>query len=658
MNRMVLSFTLCLSMLLSTPLALHAKGEKKKKKDEHLVTSLANEYMRAFAVEEDEENEDKDKDKVSKPGTDAQKAQDDKKNKIEIKVGDKVIEIPLIGTLSELDKYKVAFHMLDVHVNQGKLPVHKTVDKTFIRSMELVYGGSEGKNSLVHDLNYNTSIIAETAQAWALAQPSPDHAQIKHNQALIKALAQDKELFTTLENKLKRLAELEEALLAFYTPVDAAFFEGISKLGFYSGGHGLKSVALRSGFMFAMKGFVLCIGGVETVVAPIFTYAGYKNLFATAEQSQSALINGSIVTIFAPLTVYMGYHEIKGLAQTARFVQQRMIDLASYMDTLREIYELVNTHPTFKHHFAHLRHMSKLFENKVSDNATRLLQQLQCNTFKGKPSYWFSYSARTFATYALLQETKNELCDAIMAGGQLGALVSATRLYLDHQDTAARYSFVEFVDSDRPYISATNLWNPRLDKNKAVPSSFEMGGASAYNMVLTGGNGLGKSTIMKGLLYAMLIAQTFGIAPADRLVMTPFARMICHTNVTDNVAAGLSGFTAELAMKDAILKEYTLLKPNEFAITVFDELFKSTNPDDAAQLSKQLCRSLAGYQNGMSIIATHLAPVTELEAEGTHANYHPGSIPQGEGKPAKPTYTLEKGASFDHNAVALYNAGK
>lgn len=288
---------------------------------------------------------------------------------------------------------------------------------------------------------------------------------------------------------------------------------------------------------------------------------------------------------------------------------------------------------------------------------TLLLDILQDPSFKLTPS-WSSFNGLALAAYDILQEVKLELCDAIMAGGQLGALVSATRLYLDHLNTPARYSFVEFVDSDRPYIGATNLWNPRLDKTKAVPSSFEMGGASPHNMVLTGGNGLGKSTIMKGLLYAMLIAQTFGIAPADRLVMTPFARMICHTNVTDNVAAGLSGFTAELAMKDAILKEYTLLKPNEFAMTVFDELFKSTNPDDAAQLSKQLCRSLAQYKNGMSIIATHLAPVTELETEGTHANYHPGSIPQGDGKPAKPTYTLEKGASFDHNAVALYNAGK
>jgi DNA mismatch repair protein MutS len=655
MNRMLISLTLCLSMLLSTPLALQAKGEKKKKKDEHLVTSLANEYMRAFAVEEDEDEEgEEDSDK--KPAADAQKPQEgNKDNVITFGFGKSKIEVPMIGKLSDMDRYKIAFNLLDVHVNQGKLPVNKTIDKTFIRSMELVYGGTEGKNNLIRDINYSNGIVAETALAWTCAQPFPDIASIKHNQALIKELTRDQGYFLKLSNLVEKLATLEESVLSFYSPADTDFYQALIKLGLYPplGATSPKIVGSQLAILFGMNGVVM------EAMAAFYAGGGLIAMYkGVSMKVPLASFVGACSTALGAFFGYTGYQAISNIAQMTRHTQQRMIDLAEYINTLREIYNLVNTHPTFKHHFAHLRHMSKLFENKVSDNATRLLDLLKYDTFKGKPSYWFSYNGRTLATYALLQETKNELCDAIMAGGQLGALLSATGLYLDHQDTPARYSFVEFVNGDRPYIGATNLWNPRLDAHKAVPSSFEMGGSSAFNMVLTGGNGLGKSTIMKGLLYAMLIAQTFGIAPADRLVMTPFSRMICHTNVTDNVAAGLSGFTAELAMKDTILKEYTLLKPNEFAITVFDELFKSTNPDDAAQLSKQLCRSLAQYKNGMSIIATHLAPVTELETEGTHANYHPGSIPQGDGKPAKPTYTLEKGASFDHNAVALYNAGK
>jgi DNA mismatch repair protein MutS len=648
LHRTISLLCIGLSLLTNTPSTLNAK--EKKKKEEHLVKSLANEYMRAFAIEDDDGDDD---DAPKKP---EETTQPPEIITFTIQTGEhsyKIVNVPLIGTLSSKLKYDIGFDMLDIHVNQGKLPVQKTIDKTFIRSMELVYGGSEGKNSLVRDINYSPGIIAETAFAWACAQPSPDQSMIKYNQAMIKELVTDPQLFTALYSRTQKLAALEDTLFSFYTNTDKAFHEGLIEANFYPlfGRQSMRAMRWKTSFE---KGAYTCFR--------LFLYAWTAGWFGAGafatykERNVAPLAVLSVIALVGPLLLWALNKDHERIGKVIIHIQRRMSDLAAYINTLRELHDIIKTHPVCKNNFVHVRYLSKLFENRGSEKMNLLLTILQDPSFKLPPS-WSSFNGLALVAYDVLQEVKYELSDAIMTGGQLGALVSASRLYLDHQDTPVHYSFVEFVNDDRPYIGATNLWNPRLDAHKAVPSSFEMGGPSAFNMVLTGGNGLGKSTIMKGLLYAMLIAQTFGIAPADRLVMTPFSRMICHTNVTDNVAAGLSGFTAELAMKDTILKEYTLLKPNEFAITVFDELFKSTNPDDAAQLSKQLCRSLAQYKNGMSIIATHLAPVTQLETEGTHANYHPGSIPQGDGKPAKPTYTLEKGASFDHNAIALYNAG-
>jgi hypothetical protein len=643
MYRNFVLVALALSMLASTPLAWAKKA--KPKKDEHLVTTLANEYLRAFVTDEEDDDDDDDTKTEVKPKADI----------ITFSVGKhQTVDVPLMTELSPVDRYKVAFGILDVHIRQGKIQVHKTIDPTFLKTMEIVYGGKEGKDSLIRDLNYSTSIIPETALAWALAQPCPDASLVKHNQAIIKELVSNHGLYYQLDAKLKKLAQFEESLLSFYTPADSAFFEALKQARFYSpwGKTSPKVMSILTIVNLAdkCKGLVATgqLGGIGTILL----------LGGILAKDPGIVLGGTVLTALAGLLAYITYAEVKNFTRMMCQVQQRMISLASYINTLNEIHQLINSNQVLKHHFIHNRYLNRLFEGRSSDKTNRLLSLLSYNTFKGEPSFWFSYNGRTLATYALVQETKYELCDAIMAGGQLGALMSAAQLYIRHQDTKVKYSFVEFIDNDRPYIQATNAWNPRLDAAKAVPSSFELGGLSAYNMILTGGNGLGKSTIMKGLIYGLVEAQVFGIAPAERLVMTPFARMMCHTNVTDNIAAGLSGFTAELAMKDMILKEYSLLKPTEFVITVFDELFKSTNPDDAATLSKQLCRTLAGYRNNMSIIATHLAPVTELEAEGTHANYHPGFITQGNGLPAKPTYTLEKGASFDHNAIALYNQQK
>ncbi len=646
MLKQIFSVLVCLGLGASIPHTLQAKG--KKKKEEHIVKSLAKEYMRAFVTDEDDE--------------DAPNAMDTTPASevitFTIKTGEhtyKIVNVPLISsTLGSMLKYDIAFNMLDVHVNQGKLPINKTIDKTFIRSMEMVYGGQEGKQSLIKDINYTTGIIPETAFAWACAQPSSDQTMIKYNQAMIKEFAVYPQLFSAISSRTEKLTPLEDNLFSFYTNTDTACYTGLVEAGFYPLFGRQSKIAMKwsaniqkGGYLFAQALFYTWTAGCFGIGA----FGTYQ------DRSIAPLVGGSFMGLLGLLAVWVIKKDQEITAKVLTHIQRRMSGLAAYLNTLRELHDIIKKHPICKNNFVHLRYLSRLFEKRGSEKMNLLLDILQDPSFKQEPS-WSSYNGLALAAYDILQEVKWELCDALMAGGQLGALVSATRLYLDHQSTPVHYSFVEFTNGDRPYIQATNLWNPRLDKQKAVPSSFEMGGSSPYNMVLTGGNGLGKSTIMKGLLYAMLIAQTFGIAPADRLVMTPFARMICHGNISDNIAQGLSGFTAELAMKDAILKEYANLKPNEFAITVFDELFKSTNPDDAAELSKQLCRSLAQHKNNMSIIATHLAPVTQLEAEGTHANYHPGSIPQSDGKPAQPTYTLEKGASFDHNAIALYNAGK
>src|SRR5580765_790555 len=102
MNKQILS----LLLLLSFPSALWTMEKKKPKKEQNLVTALGNSYLQAFAPEEDEEEEKKPTEEV-KPT--------------------KPFELKMLE-MSEGDKYKVAFGMLNTHVNQAKLPVEKTIN--------------------------------------------------------------------------------------------------------------------------------------------------------------------------------------------------------------------------------------------------------------------------------------------------------------------------------------------------------------------------------------------------------------------------------------------------------------------------------------------------------------------------------------------------
>jgi hypothetical protein len=641
MNKQMLS----LFLLLSLPLSLCAI-EKKKAKKENLVTALGNSYLQAFAPEEDEQEETKpaEEPKATKP-----------------------FELKMIE-LNEGDKYKIAFGMLNTHVNQAKLPVEKTIDPQFIRSMELVYGGAEGKDHLLKTINCTNNIISEAALAWKLAQPTSNIERIQNNQAMVRELVENPSLLHKLDKLLYKLKTAEAELFSFYVDEPESNKKIIQQLLPYFGDGWLKSLNKNSLALGALGEYtkfnnVLATGITALIFVGLAGSSAYA--FYNPNFDMHPIYNNNQIrfggALFAGVYGFMG-KQILDLMQIIRdsscYLQKRLTGVAIYLDTLDQIYKIVNTNSTFRNNFTHLRYLKRLHEQNVSPECKDLFGKLNCDTFKGQPSYWFSLIGRIVSTYHSMNGVKNELCDFFIAGGQIGALVSAAKLYEKHENRPVKYCFVNFVQKDKPYINAKNMWNPRLISDIAVPNNLEMGGTLPRHMILTGGNGLGKSTIMKGALYGFLIAQAFGIAPAESLTLTPFSRFMCHMNVTDNVAEGLSGFTAELALKDKILSEHKALAQNEFILTVFDELFKSTNPEDAATLSQALCREIAGFGNSMSFLATHLAPVTNLEREGTHTNYHPGSIPQPNGLPAKPTFKLEKGASFDHNAVALYNKNK
>lgn len=643
MNKQILS----LLLILSLPSVLCAVEKKKTKKEQNLVTALGNSYLQAFAPEEDEEK------KEEKPAEEAAPT--------------KPFELKMID-LTEGDKYKVAFGMLNTHVNQAKLPVEKTINPQFIKSMELVYGGAEGKDHLLKSINHTNNIVSEAALAWKLAQPTGDMQRVLGNQAIVRELVENPQLLHRLETLLYKLKAVEAELFSFYVDEPESNKKIIEQLLPYFGNGFFKNLNKNS--------FALGVLGENNKISNLFTtgiVAGMTALFAGSSAYAFSNPNFNLLPLYSNGAIRFGGAAFAGLYTLATkqvlelmaiirdascYLQKRLIGVATYLDTLDQIYKIIGNNEVFTYNFGHLRYLNKLHKQNVSPECKELFEKLNCNTFKGEPSYYFSLIGRIVATYHSMNASKNELCDFLVAGGQVGALVSAAKLYNKHQDTPVKYCFVNFVQQDTPYLNAKNMWNPRLAVTAAVPSNLEMGGKLPRHGILTGGNGLGKSTIMKGALYGFLIAQTFGIAPAESLTLTPFARFMCHMNVTDNVAEGLSGFTAELALKDKILAEHKSLAQNEFIFTVLDELFKSTNAEDAATLSQALCREIAGFSNSMSFLATHLAPVTNLERAGTHANYHPGSIPQPNGLPAKPTFKLEKGASFDHNAVALYNNTK
>ena len=230
--------------------------------------------------------------------------------------------------------------------------------------------------------------------------------------------------------------------------------------------------------------------------------------------------------------------------------------------------------------------------------------------------------------------------------GELDTYVALAQKMVAHEDQPAKLCFAQFeVGKDKPMIQAINFWNPFIDHAKVVPNTVSLNTGAERNIILTGPNTGGKSTVMKALMMSIILAQTYGVAPADSLRITPFSKLITYLNIADDTGAGISLFKAEVKRASELMNMLKALPENQFAFVMIDEIFTGTSPDKAERLSYRFMKKVSEFKNVIFVNATHFKKLTELEQEtgGVAKNYHTGVITDDTGRVVRYTYKLVPG---------------
>ncbi len=223
--------------------------------------------------------------------------------------------------------------------------------------------------------------------------------------------------------------------------------------------------------------------------------------------------------------------------------------------------------------------------------------------------------------YHLLMQSQEEMGELIRFYGELDAYVSMAKLVQEFEDsnnnegTPIRYSFVEFdEESHYPRFDALHYWNPMFAPKRAIPNIINVGeDGKARNIIVTGANAGGKSGNIKAILTNIILAQTFGIAPAEQLKMTVFSFIQATLKSNDDTAGGKSRFQVEALDMARVMQRVIALPKDKFCAIFSDELFAGTEVEPAIALTKRICLSIAGMDNVMYILATHYKDLTKLE---------------------------------------------
>ena len=154
-------------------------------------------------------------------------------------------------------------------------------------------------------------------------------------------------------------------------------------------------------------------------------------------------------------------------------------------------------------------------------------------------------------------------------------------------------------------LKMTDAYYPYLMNIESIKNNINVD----KNMIITGPNASGKTTILKTTVINLLFSQTYGYGFYSKATIPLYDKIHCYLNIPDTSGRD-SLFQAEARRCKEIIDELNISPRKHFCI--FDELFSGTNPIEACASSYGFIKYLVDTQNMDFILTTHLLDLCSL----------------------------------------------
>ena len=594
--------------------------------------------------------------------------------------------------LSPEKKRSFVFTLLSDYEQQHKTVQSSVLDTTSWQDLEMLSGPKSNlSHYLASKVDRTLTEIGRVTLFKRFIHPSSDIKYLKTNQAIVKELATNDYLFEDIKHHLHQLQSTENIMLSFgkedifesilkqsalsipYAPKTSEWIDRSTRMVEFANITRLVSLIGTNAYM-AVGAFSLPAMGVARLTdhpthaqlkafndkwglgaMSILSVTGL--LFYLIQQRYDNKYTDSISHLISgPLggvnVLYLDDH-LRNEAAFKKCLQIKLIATAHYINALKQLTLVTQDNPVLLKMFPKVTtiYADLMILTKRSSELKQLLGLLETSTFKGKPRM-FSLYGRMYVAYKLLNKIKHEFVPFMITAGELDAYFSCAQLFREFKTQKADICFPHYItDATRPFIATDNFWNPALDPQKVVPSSITIGREKKQNIIVTGPNAGGKSTVIKGLIINIIMAQSLGIAAASSLTLTPFNSIMTYLNITDDIAAGNSHFKAGVLRAKDLITTAKKQTGDNFSFTAVDEVFNGTTFKEGQAAAYALIELLGEYTNNICVTVTHFPQITLLEKRKiSFTNYKVTVFKDDFGKIHYP-YTLEKGIS--DQAIAL-----
>lgn len=174
------------------------------------------------------------------------------------------------------------------------------------------------------------------------------------------------------------------------------------------------------------------------------------------------------------------------------------------------------------------------------------------------------------------------------------------------------------------------------------------------NMIITGVNASGKTTILKTTSINIIFTQQFGCGFYDNFVLNPYTHIHSYLNIPDTSGRD-SLFQAESRRCKEIIDTIGFNKTDteKRHFCIFDELYSGTNPVEATKAAYAFLLYLSQFKNVNFVLTTHYNSICKKIKEEHNIRNYKMSVHETEDNKLIYTYKLKKGTCRIQGAIEI-----
>lgn len=213
----------------------------------------------------------------------------------------------------------------------------------------------------------------------------------------------------------------------------------------------------------------------------------------------------------------------------------------------------------------------------------------------------------------------------------------------------------KLLASERNILQFKQLRHPCIEaesEDPYIPNDVNL--SEKRLLVLTGPNMGGKSTYIRSIGIAVLLAQIGSFIPADEAVVSIVDGIYTRIGAGDRQLQGNSTFMAEMVETSSILRS-----ASEKSLIMIDELGRGTSTYDGFGIAWAVAHHIATKLKSFCLFASHFFELTKLEDElSCVGNLHVSVFINPENQEVKMTYKIKEGKCLKSYGVIMAKAAE